>query len=175
MIQKGDFVTPRATTKKRRKPGPRPRGPYVNKRRTFSTKITEETRRYLEERAALNDRSLSQEIEFILDKSRSAFDELGGESAYKIWKSFVGLAQVAESFKGKPWTSDKDTFTLASYLWTGTIRRSFDSEMPTGIALLTELVEGKDQDLEAHAVTQKISKALENLEVPAKRSERQSN
>lgn len=62
--------------KKRAKPGPRPRGPFADKRKTLTTRITERTRRRIEEAAKETDRSLSQEIEFRLERSISEEDYL---------------------------------------------------------------------------------------------------
>lgn len=49
--------------------GPRPRGPFEDKRRTLTTRITDETRAHLETAAATSGRSLAQEIELRLDRS----------------------------------------------------------------------------------------------------------
>jgi TraY domain len=49
------------------KPGPKPRGPFKDKRRTITTRITEEIRAKLEAACAASGRSLSQEIELRLE------------------------------------------------------------------------------------------------------------
>jgi hypothetical protein len=52
-----------------RRPGPKPKGPFEDKRRTLTTRITEATRLALENSAAEKGRSLSQEIEFRIECS----------------------------------------------------------------------------------------------------------
>jgi hypothetical protein len=49
--------------------GTRPQGPFRDKRRTLTTRITDETRTKLDEAAAASGRSLAQEIELRLDRS----------------------------------------------------------------------------------------------------------
>ncbi len=51
------------------RPGPRPRGPFEDKRRTLTTRITDGTRDRLDTAAAAAGRSLSQEIEMRLEQS----------------------------------------------------------------------------------------------------------
>ena len=51
------------------RPGPKPRGPFQDKRKTMTTRITESTRIRLDEAAQAADRSLSQEIEYRLVQS----------------------------------------------------------------------------------------------------------
>ena len=48
------------------KPGAKPRGPFEDRRKTFTTRITAETRAQLDAAAAHSGRSLSQEIELRL-------------------------------------------------------------------------------------------------------------
>lgn len=52
-----------------KRPGPRSRGPYTDKRRTLSTRITDETRAKLDDASKASGRSLSQEIELRLERS----------------------------------------------------------------------------------------------------------
>jgi hypothetical protein len=54
-------------TAKRR--GPKPKGPFEDKRRTLTTRITESTRNKLDDAAKASGRSLSQEIEHRLGRS----------------------------------------------------------------------------------------------------------
>ena len=70
---------PRQTVKKAGRPGPRPRGPYADKRKTLTTRITTKTRERLDAAAKATDRSLSQEIEFRLEQSflRTDIEALG--------------------------------------------------------------------------------------------------
>ncbi len=48
------------------RPGPKPRGPFIDKRKTMSTRLTSKTRAQLDAAAAQSGRSLSQEIELRL-------------------------------------------------------------------------------------------------------------
>lgn len=52
-----------------KRPGPKPRGPFQDKRKTLTTRITEDTRARLDAAAQQTGRSLSQEIELRLEKS----------------------------------------------------------------------------------------------------------
>ena len=69
--------------------GSKPRGPYERKRRTLTTRITEETRQGLEAAASDSDRSLSQEIEFRLDRSIHVDDVLSLLAGDKQMAKFV--------------------------------------------------------------------------------------
>src|SRR5690242_4365213 len=60
----------------RRRPGPKPRGPFENKRLTLTTRITEDLRKKLEAAAEATGRSLSQEIELRLLESFTAAERL---------------------------------------------------------------------------------------------------
>lgn len=93
------------TAKKNRgRPGPKPRGPFKDKRRTLTTRITERTRQNLERAAEAADRSLSQEIEFRLERSLSDEDargaeraaEFGGEAVYGFMKRLARIAGIVE-------------------------------------------------------------------------------
>ena len=101
--------------KKRGKPGPKPRGPFANKRKTLTTRITERTRRRIEEAAEQTDRSLSQEIEFRLERSLSDEDlrhaEFGSEAIYKFMKTLVRVVNIVELKTGS--TFGDDPFTRA--------------------------------------------------------------
>jgi len=106
-------------TPKRR--GPKPRGPFVGKRRTLTTKITEATRKRLEEAAAETDRSLSQEIEFRLEGSFLDEDsrnrEYGGKALRALFKVLSGLTEAIEDRTGKSWDKDRDTYLGVFTAW----------------------------------------------------------
>ena len=105
-------------TAKKGKPGPKPRGPFKNKRRTLTTKITESTRRNLEDAAAATGRSLSQEIEFRLDESLLEDDARRDreERAYGGAHTHALLRLLGDTIKGiemqtsGTWTEDRYTF-----------------------------------------------------------------
>ncbi len=63
---------------KKRGPGRPARGPYTDKRKTLTTRITADMRQALEDAAAKADRSLSQEIELRLEQSFRVGDLFGG-------------------------------------------------------------------------------------------------
>lgn len=101
----------------RKRPGPKPKGPFEGKRKTLTTRITENTRTALEDAATQNDRSLSQEIEFRLAKSfldeRSEKDQV--EQLVTIFDGIENMRTAAKimnliEFYGdiKPgWRADK--------------------------------------------------------------------
>lgn len=100
------------------KPGPKPRGPFENKRRTLTTKITELTRRSLEDAAAATDRSLSQEIEFRLERSfltdeaRRDREEraYGGAHTHALLRLLGDTIKGVEIQTSGTWTEDQYTF-----------------------------------------------------------------
>lgn len=91
---------PTASKKTKARPGPKPRGPFEGKRKTLTTRITEETRRRLDEAAEANDRSLSQEIEIRLDRSflseTARFEDFGGRKKYELARLFALTGNVLE-------------------------------------------------------------------------------
>ncbi len=103
--------------KKRGKPGPKPRGPFADKRKTLTTRITERTRRRIEEAAEQTDRSLSQEIEFRLERSLSDEDlrhaEFGSEAIYQFMKTLVRVVNIVELKTGSKISDDPYNRTQA--------------------------------------------------------------
>ncbi len=75
---------------KKRGPGRPARGPYTDKRKTLTTRITADMRQALEDAAAKADRSLSQEIELRLEQSFRVGDLFGGgqhlAEAADVWR-----------------------------------------------------------------------------------------
>jgi hypothetical protein len=69
--------------------GPKPRGPFEDKRKTLTTRITEETRAMLEAGAAASGRSLSQEIELQLERALAGEKDLGGPRIAALLRSLV--------------------------------------------------------------------------------------
>ena len=103
--------------KKRGKPGPKPRGPFADKRKTLTTRITERTRHRIEKAAEQTDRSLSQEIEFRLERSLSdedvRFADLGGREIYEFVKRLARVANIVELKTGSTFGNDPYTRTQA--------------------------------------------------------------
>ena len=75
---------------KKRGPGRPARGPYTDKRKTLTTRITADMREALEDAAKKADRSLSQEIELRLEQSFRVGDLFGGgqnlAEAAEVWR-----------------------------------------------------------------------------------------
>ena len=95
--------------------GAKPRGPYERKRRTLTTRITEETRQGLEAAAGDSDRSLSQEIEFRLDRSIHVDDVLSllarDKQMAKFVRCFTEAKALIEEHQGKNVWGDFEAFT----------------------------------------------------------------
>ena len=106
-----------AAAKKSSRPGPRPRGPFQDKRKTLTTRITERTRKGLEEAAAAEDRSLSQEIEFRLEESLRRDQEFGGRELRGLFRMMTGAAEIIEGRTGKSFSEDFETFLTMKKAW----------------------------------------------------------
>jgi len=98
----------------RARPGPRPQGPFEDKRKNLTTRITEKTRSMLEAAASGTGRSLSQEIEFRLEQSlREDADRVrlyGGPDLDALFKQIAGAIGIIEQTRGKRWRQDQKTF-----------------------------------------------------------------
>ena len=98
--------------------GPAPRGPFTGKRKTLTTRITEGTREQLEAAAEATDRSLSQEIEFRLERSfltdeaRRDREEraYGGAHTHALLRLFGDTIKGIEMQTSGSWTEDQYTF-----------------------------------------------------------------
>jgi hypothetical protein len=77
-----------------RRSGPSPRGPFEDKRRTFTTRITELTRKALDAAAEATGRSLSQEIEVRLEATFHADREARAFSDVFYGTEFASLLEV---------------------------------------------------------------------------------
>ncbi len=110
----------REAKKPRAKPGPKPRGPFEGKRKTLTTRITEETRERLEQAAESTGRSLSQEIELRLERAfleeHAKFEEFGGEGIYRFMKVLAAVVGVVEHRVGKKF--DEDPYTRSQAIIT---------------------------------------------------------
>jgi hypothetical protein len=94
--------------KTRRRPGPKPQGPFENKRRTLTTRITEDLRVKLERAAASTGRSLSQEIELRLHESIAADGAFGSPRTAVIFKMLGSTSRLLE--KDDAWLDDPEKF-----------------------------------------------------------------
>lgn len=81
--------------------GAKPQGPFKDKRTTITTRITEETRRQLDDEAAKKGWSLSQEIEARLVQSFRDDLALGGDArTAAIWRGAAAMAATAAARRG---------------------------------------------------------------------------
>lgn len=93
--------------------GPRPQGPFEGKRRTLTTRITDETRAKLDAAAKASGRSLSQEIELKLSEETRKDDDLGGARVAALFRylaSMIGNRDYA-------WLDDLDIYNLVVRKW----------------------------------------------------------
>ncbi len=134
----GGAEMPRQTIKRTGKRGPRPRGPYADKRKTLTTRITNKTRENLDAAAKATDRSLSQEIEFRLERSflqdeadervrettlEVIYDSFGGEKTFRVMSLLASMVQVVEQRTGKSYFEDPDTNIKANNMISEAINR----------------------------------------------------
>jgi hypothetical protein len=112
--------------------GPKPKGgptelgdPFKDKRRTLSTRITEETRAKLDGAAANFGRSLSQEIEFRLDQSFKIEEEFGDPDTQRFLRLLAAVRPHSE------WTHSLFSRQTVFRDWT---RRVFE-ETPSRLAM----------------------------------------
>ncbi len=106
----------RAPKTKRKRPGRPPRGEYVDKRKTLSTRITSELRDRLDKSADESGRSLSQEIEFRLEQSfrdeKALYREFGGRENYNIFRFLAQIPHFAGQMTKQHWREDRKTFRV---------------------------------------------------------------
>ena len=106
--------------KKPARRGPKPRGPYIDKRKTITTRITEETRYRLEEAAKASDRSLSQEIEWRLMQSFQTEDqrhaEFGGVQNYRLGRLIAVTISEIEIISETEWYRSEENLDYATGL-----------------------------------------------------------
>jgi len=93
--------------------GPIPRGEFQNKSRVLSTRIREDTRKALEEAAAVSGRSLSQEIEYRIrrsfDNDRIISEKFGSRQNYALLRLLASLFDHAPN-EHRSWLHDPDNF-----------------------------------------------------------------
>jgi hypothetical protein len=88
------------------RPGPKPRGPYEDKRQTLTTRITGEMRAKLEAAAAASGRSLSQEIEILLDRALAGDQALGGPRILALFRSLIETGRLGGAGLTDQWLDD---------------------------------------------------------------------
>ena len=103
--------------KKSSRPGPRPRGPFEDKRKTLTTRITDRTRKRLDKAAQATGRSLSQEIEFRLEQSFEGDEALGGRQLRALFGLLGNAAVLIEEQTGKPYFKDWSTWVAVQAAW----------------------------------------------------------
>lgn len=103
--------------KKPGKPGRRPQGPFEEKRKTLTTRITDETRTRLEKASRASGRSLAQEVELRLEQSFSVDEALGGKDTHAVLRMFGAVATLIEGRTGKSWRSDWETAVAVQAAW----------------------------------------------------------
>lgn len=124
----------------RRRPGPKPRGPFEDKQATLTTRITAQTRQRLEEAAEASGLSLSQEIERRLDRSFKedhVDDEIikerwGDKFAYNFMKVLASVKMLVENQTGKSMKDDWDTFFAVRQAWQRIIEAVSAPQIPDG-------------------------------------------
>lgn len=119
-----------------RRRGPKPRGPFIDKGRTLTTRITKETRDQLERAARKSNRSLSQEIEFRLEQSFSP--NFGGPETQALLRHIGSIAQQAAhgaslDDAGDEWLND----------WR--VRRSVCAEIKQHLDMMDARMAAKEQ------------------------------
>ena len=106
----------KAPQTKRNRPGRPPRGEYVDKRKTLSTRITSDLRDRLDKSADESGRSLSQEIEFRLEQSfrdeKALYREFGGQKTYNVMRFLAQIPYFAEQMTRQSWLEDRETFQI---------------------------------------------------------------
>jgi len=95
------------------KGGRPPKGPYHGKSKTLSTRITAELRSRLEEAAGATGRSLSQEIEFRLERSFEKAADFGGVLNSITLQTMGEFLHKLETATGRPWRADPVVFDMA--------------------------------------------------------------
>ncbi len=105
-----------ATTKKKRG---RPRKPDSEKRRNNVTiRMKDDLKRRLEEAADSQGRSLSEEIEFSLERRFLEEAAYGGKELNGLLMLMVGAAEIIQARTGKSWSSDWETSVKVRAAWT---------------------------------------------------------
>ena len=104
-----------ATTKKKRG---RPRKPDSEKRRhNVTIRMKDDIKRRLQEAADSQGRSLSEEIEFSLERRFLEETIYGGKELNGMLMLMVGAAEIIQDRTGKSWSSDWDTWVAVQAAW----------------------------------------------------------
>ncbi len=112
-VERGRAVP--AITKKQRG---RPRKPDSEKRRNNVTiRMRDDVKRRMEEAADSQGRSLSEEIEFRLERTFLEEAAYGGKELNGLLKIMVGAAEIIQARTEKSWSSDWDTSIAVGAAW----------------------------------------------------------
>lgn len=129
----------------RGKPGAPPRGPKVDKRATFTTRITERNRARIEQAATRNSRSISQEVEMLIERALESIDfeeRLFGPSRQRdLFRMMAAAAALIESRTGVSWTNDWETSVAVEQAWQDLFKASRPRPKP-------EMVEQLHRDMD---------------------------
>jgi hypothetical protein len=101
----------------RRRPGPKPRGQFEDKRFTLTTRITESTRKRLEGAAENSGRSLSQEIELRLEQSFRDDEAWGGARTKALLQFLARKTQLHGHWRDDDWLDTNDRFGEVLHEW----------------------------------------------------------
>jgi hypothetical protein len=94
----------------------------AGKRHALGLRVTAECRKALEEAAASSGRSISQEIEFRLERSLQQDAAFGGREMAGLFLMMSGAAALICARRGaKAWSSDSETFLAIRAAWRGLI------------------------------------------------------
>ncbi len=176
------------TEKRGGRSGPRPRGPFADKRKTLTTRITENTRLRLEEAAAETGRSLSQEIELRLQRSfdveqrvedirrttrEMVYESFGGNDSYEFCRYLAIMANLLTSGLDRSCKDDSTVFQFVVGAWTTLVR--VQAELPvdldrkggkpaeTGARLLDKLAGGPSDDQREREMRESGDRAVREI------------
>ena len=124
------------------KPGRRrgrpPRTEGEPKRAAFHTRLRAGLKERLEESAAKAGRSLSEEIEFRLERSFSEDRSLGGPTAASAFRACAEIARSQSAHRGVDWLADQELFDFVLNEWTVLWRRLLRPEAKKGKVYMTD-------------------------------------
>ncbi len=177
---------PRQTIKRTGKRGVRPRGPYVDKRKTLTTRITNKTRENLDAAAKATDRSLSQEIEFRLERSflqdeaderiretvlKDIYDSFGKKKTFRIMRLLASMVQIVEQTTGKSWLEDPETNIWVNEMISEAINR-YGPARTDKVPNIFEAIDRKKSAREALDIWQSYKNERSNLPGTSKKKRR---
>ncbi len=99
---------------RRGRPALKPGSP---KRSSFNTRLSAEIKQQLETEAQIAGRSLSEEIEFRLERSLQQEADSGGRQLYGLLRLLVGAAEIIQTRNGKSASDDWNTGLAVRHAW----------------------------------------------------------